>query len=499
MTSPNTNSTTEAEKLKQLLQTPPGHHPLPLRSLKDIGTTRTWDYSLPTISKHRRFLARHNFASDESFLEILEKDVGKGLPYRILKHVGVFDNHNNNNNNNNSIVLFGGCLLDIIFQCEHNIKDFDLRLVGEEFMQNETLCVQTARAFVASIFDFFIQENKKIGMYIGRHLDDDTKESKYRLADIIVSRRRSTVTIQLPNNIGVFQLTFAPARNIQEMLAKCQPHCTRIAIRNGAVVLDEMARYCIESTCIVLDTASFVHYYIEKEKEDEEEDKNDAIDNDNTGGRTLASQMVRYIKYFSEKGFDIILPDLDMEKVPRRNLQYNVCEVLALPSLTVVYDDIKGNIIMAQRLELPPYLASKTQSGTPIGEYDAEPTTNVGTNVGEAVHFNLRCLVHDVYDSFKYVAQGERYEEVFDFVPSLTPRMVDKSYETVTDSLMMGTIPISKITGYFSVTPPHEVVQELIAMPLKRLVQSGKLPQSFVLDEKMLETLVHKETESLKS
>ena len=491
MTSPTTKAAkttqTQAEILQQLLQTP--IHEQQLRSLKDIGTTRTWDFSLPTIGRHRGFTPRHNFNSDESFLEILEKDVGKGLPFKILQHAGVFDQ-------GNKIVLFGGCLLDIILKREDCIKDFDLRLVGEEFMDNEAMCVDTAKSFVASIFDFLTSENKRIEQRQEEAKQNGTLyagERKYNLTEITVSRVRSTVTVNLPRSIGaVFQLTFAPTRNIPEMLANCQPHCTRIAIQDGAVVLDEMARYSIESTCVILDTASFVNYHIEKEAEENSRDD----DNDNTGGRTIASQIMRYIKYFLEKGFDIIVPDLDMEKLPRRNLEYHVCEVLALPSLIVIYDEIKGNIIMTERLELPKYLASKSHNGAPIGEYDAEPTIGVG----EAVHFNLRCLVHDVYDSFKYVAQGERYEEVFDFVPSLTPRMVDKSYETVTDSLKTGTIPIQKITGYFSVTPPHEVIEELIARPLKRtcLVQSGKLPQTFVLDDKMLAQLAEKETDSLK-
>jgi hypothetical protein len=284
----------------------------------------------------------------------------------------------------------------------------------------------------------------------------------------------------------IFQLTFAPARTVQEMLGACQPQCTRLAIKDGAVVLDHWALFSIESTAIVLDTSSMVNFYC-GDAEDEDEQAKRAC-----SGRLVAGQFARFIKYHSEKGFDIILPELDMDKVPQRNLKFDVVEVLPLPCMTVVYDEVDNNQIMTTQLVLPKN--HKTNNLGLIGDYDSNPTPLVG----DAIHHNIRCLVNEVYDSFKYVSTGERWDHVFNFTPSLTPRMVKKSYETVIEDLEAGTIPIHRLTGYFSATRPDEVVEKLISEPLREgICKRGVLPRPFVLDDDVLKELVDKEVSQL--
>mmetsp|Transcript_3436 Transcript_3436/g.7277 ORF Transcript_3436/g.7277 Transcript_3436/m.7277 type:complete len:524 (+) Transcript_3436:98-1669(+) len=478
-------SSNQAQVLQSLLS----FKEVKLYGLKDIGTSRTWDFSMPTICRHRGFTDRHNFASDKSFFDIFEKDVNQGLPYQILKNAGVFEN-------NNSIVLFGGCVLDIILKKHYSIKDFDLRIVGEEYMNDEAKCISKAKDFVASIFSFLTEKNEEFERRKREVVESGgvIAHAKCDLQEIVVSRCRSTVTVQIPSHGGladiIFQLTFAPCRTVEEMLAACQPQCTRLAIKDGAVVLDGIARFCIESACIVLDVSSFLNYYQDdKETEDDEEMRK------TTSGRTITIQIHRFIKYFDEKGFDLILPELDMQKVQRRNLEYGVVEVLALPSMTVAYDEVKNNVIMATWVTLAKHLKSKVEENVgAIGVYGSSTVENVG----ESIHHNIRCLVHDIYDSFKYVAKGERYEHVFDFVPTLSPRMVTKSYETVTDELTNENIPIERILGYFSVTPSYKVVEKLISDPIKKQsCGKGKFPQQFQLDKDILNGLVDKEIKAL--
>ncbi len=447
---------------------------------------------MPTIGRHRGFTDSHNFASDKSFFDIFEKDVNQGLPYQILKHAGVFES-------DNSIVLFGGCILDIILKKHHSIKDFDLRLVGEEYMNDEVKCISKAKEFVASIFSYLIEQNeeferrKRKSMESGR----DIIHAKCDLQEIVVSRCRSTVTVQIPSHGGmtdiIFQLTFAPCRTVEDMLVACQPQCTRLAIKDGAVVLDGLARYCIESACIVLDVSSFTNYY--RDDNETENDEDDEEMRKFSSGRTLTIQTHRFIKYFDEKGFDIILPELDMEKVPKRNLKYGVDEVLALPSMIVAFSNVNNNFIMASWVSLAEHLKSKVEAnGGAIGVYGSSTVENVG----ESIHHNIRCLVHDIYDSFKYVAKGERYEHVFDFVPTLTPRMVTKSYETVAEDLDGENIPMKRIIGYFSVTPSDKVIEKLLSDPIrKQNCGKGKFPKPFKLDKDILKGLMDKEIEAL--
>lgn len=478
----------QAEVIRELLQAD-----VKLCSLSDIGSHRVFDFTLPTLTTPSRFTDRHTFASDDSFMELLQK-VNEGAPYEILSKAGACSK-------DNSIVLFGGCLLDVLFKRSDQIKDFDLRLVGPEYMDNEAKCVEKAKAFVASVFDYMLEQNKRIDQKIERAKNSEESTStattyegeRYDISEVTVSRRKSTVTIHIPGRRTFmrklqksmcFQLTFAPTATIEDMLAACLPHASRLAIFNEAVVLDQMARYCIESTCVILNTSDFRNFYVEAD---------DASD-PQWSGRVLATQLPRYIKYFTDKGFDIVLPDLDMANMPRRNLKYGVSEVLALPQLVVVYGLISGdNKIMAEDLSI----ADGYAIGDAIGEYDQNPEYDVGN----AIHHSIRCLVAGVLDQFKYVAKGEVWDEVFDFVPTLTPRMVDKSYETVETSLRSGTLDLQKVTGYFSETPPHDVISKLLVAPLKEEAMKrktlGQLPSPFKVDFGSARELVQKEKAGL--
>ena len=217
-----------------------------------------------------------------------------------MKYAHVFES-------DNDIVLFGGCLLDIVLNRSDSIRDFDLRLIGREYMMDETKCVAKAREFVGDVFEFIIKENEKVDKRIanaeekGRALNRND-DVKCNIQDIVVSRARSTVSVNVPS-YGVFQLTFAPTPSLEDLLAACQPHCTRLAVKDGAVVLDHLACFSIENTAIALDTSSFLNYYCDNEAVDDEEHARRI-----SSGRTISGQLARMIKYHQEKGFDLILP-----------------------------------------------------------------------------------------------------------------------------------------------------------------------------------------------
>jgi hypothetical protein len=173
-------------------------------SITDVGTERLWDYSLPTLTKPSRFTERQNFASNHSFMEVLRTEVIEGVPYEILKRVGAFKTKND-------VVLFGGSLLDIILKRQRTINDFDLHLVGEEFLDDETKCLEKAKAFVSTIFDFLKEENEKIER-AKTYRPHRGSCNPVQTNDVTASRRRSTVTINIPSYGSVkamcFQRTF---------------------------------------------------------------------------------------------------------------------------------------------------------------------------------------------------------------------------------------------------------------------------------------------------
>lgn len=192
-------------------------------------------------------------------------------------------------------------------------------------------------------------------------------------------------------------------------------------MKDNVVVLDAAAKYTLESLCVVLDTDGFKKFYCPEATTDKS-----------------VKHISRAIKHF-KKGFDIILPKLDMEKLPVRNLEFDQNEVLDLPQMTFIFDSHEDNKIMAGDVKLAK-TSHRIQSGW--NGYDAETTFDAA----KFIHHNIRCLVGGVYDDFYFWAEGEVLDPIFDYAPLLTERMIDKAYETLKkNALSSGSVNVNKV------------------------------------------------------
>ena len=209
--------------------------------------------------------------------------------------------------------------------------------------------------------------------------------------------------------------------------------------------------------------------------------------------RALVTEIQRTIKYFDSKGFDIIFPDLDMDKVPRRNLKFGVDEVLDLPCMTAVYDGVEGNKIMVSCLRI-----SDSKNGESVLEHQGY-SGGPDINPGETIHHNIRCLVADVYDQFQFATEGEQVAPIFDFCPTLTPRMIDKSFETVKDGIDGDSLEINKVIKYFSATHPAEVFRKLLVEPIQSMKRKSPNDSCLLygVDEAVLDELIAKEKDAI--
>lgn len=397
-----------------------------LVNLSDIRSIRAWDFSWPTLTVEHRFTERYTFTSDEPMLSAISAH-NYGVTQALLKQVGAFDS-------NNSIVLHGGALVDLVLKRGDSIKDWDLRLIGSDYVGNEEKCVEAARDFVKSVFDWIKSENERLQIQNCKRQEDGNKEEAlFDMNAVQVSRWYSTITVIVPSRGKVertiLQFTFAPMTSIKELFRHSKPHCTSIALYQGKIVLDNSARYCLESLCVVLDPATLTHCQVDENGPDNAPD--------------LTREIQRMITYFKEKGFDIILPGLDIDNLPTRNLKFDLMEALDLPALTAIYRKVEGNKIMVNTgLRIPGSNLSAS-----IVDYSDQSSINAGT----AIHHNIRCLVGDIYDRFQYVIEGEQVEPIFSFTPTLMPRSIDKSYETVRrDTLCDSSLDVGMVNSYFS-------------------------------------------------
>lgn len=478
---PSPKDVPESEILQEILEKRTAYSGT-LYSLSDLRTFRSWDFSWPTITKPRRFTSRHSYASDEAFFNTIENH-NNGVSYGLLQAVGAFEE-------NNSVVLYGGALVDIVTKREAEIKDWDLRLIGEECVKSTELCVEAAKKFVADVFTWLKMENEKVQIRNQERKNSaegsTLEEALFDIQQVMTIRSKSTVTIVIPGkkvpngnyhrvlDRTMLQFTFAPYETVQDLFANCTPHCTQLAIKNTTVVLSEAAKYCLESLCVVLNAKVFKQ---------------------GDSARSIRAEMKRACEYFDDKGFDIILPQLDIPKLPDRNLKFHLQEALDLPDMTVIYRKVEGYKIMADRVYVPEDDSNTEASDDDDSDYDGDVA---GYSVGESIHHNIRCLVSDVYDRFQFVAEGEVTDPVFDFAPLLTSRMVDKTYETVKLSLASGTIVVDKVIQYFQATPPAQVFEKLLVSRINETAtKTGALPASFKLDMDVLDELILKEKKAI--
>lgn len=468
-----TNTLPESENLRKILSLDAD---IELVSLSDIRSFRAWDFSCPTFTKPHRFTARHTYTSDKALFSAIEAHNG-GLSNALLKAVGVLKE-------DNSVVLYGGALVDLVLKRDAQINDWDLRLIGPEFVGSEEKCVKAAKQFVDSIFSCLKEDNNKIQMSNQKRQQDGKAQADlFDLNAVRVSRSKSTITVIVPPRgilrQTVLQLTYSPYTTIEDLFRHSRPHCSRIAIHRGKVVLDQAARYCLESLCVVIDTNGLLHC----------RDGDEGADH----ARALVTEVQRTIKYFDSKGFDIILPDLDMAKVPRRNLKFDIAEALDLPCMTAVYDDVEGNKIMVRHLCL-----SDSKNGESVLEHQGY-SGGPDINPGEIIHHNIRCLVADVYDQFQFATEGEQVAPIFDFCPTLTPRMIDKSFETVKDGIHGDSLEINKVIKYFSATHPAEVFRKLLMEPIQSMKKKSPNDSCLLhgVDEAVLDELIAKEIDAI--
>jgi hypothetical protein len=180
----------------------------------------------------------------------------------------------------------------------------------------------------------------------------------------------------------------------------------------------------------------------------------------------------RLSKYFEDKGVDIILPYLDLTKIPRRNLQYGVSEVIDLPSLAIVYEEITEKKLFTSSLDpCTPEEENKEEEETPtFGKpYSYDSSSKGQKSSGTIVHENIVHLLHDKPEKFQYHGEGKFLKDVLLPIPKLTDRMITNSYETVCEKLCSskGALDLLTVEKYFVFKKTSTILEEILVQPMK--------------------------------
>jgi hypothetical protein len=526
-----------------------------IKSLGDIGYKQLWDFSLPTFtwtphaqsSDTKRNLCL--YTTEESLVNAI-KVHNQGITYGLLSRVGVFDDEKCD------VALHGESLVDFILNHrqgqDHDISGrvLRLRLVGAAYTRNQQACLERAKEIVSEVTNFLEKENKNlttIGIHQMQKKQNENLRagvnvkpeethmhavavSLFKLDELMVCRMRNVITIIVPGRAGNegevkatrLELTCWSYEDIPQLLCASYPHCAQIAILGGRVMVTDAAQYCLQSACIFADDEALrQHHYNQSDlqhrlcirstpstsseaaddvKAVATKQKQDREQNVRAQAHIICDSVSILKKYF-DKGFDIVLPQLDMSKIPDRNFRFGVQEVLDLPQMTVILDNIQEKRILVDEIRLSCSCRANRSSSrisSRIGGCDfllnsigvtyssTDPHPPAFSSIAIDQH-NVKCLVRDHYSNFIYSSSGAGCTRtgfdidsvLFDVFPRITPRMIDECYTQVEAKLSqdaetgLGYVVSPRLVfDYFCATPSYEVMEKLIIQPLREMEES---------------------------
>jgi hypothetical protein len=394
-----------------------------LYTLKDISTTRAWNYELPTLTKKQRFLDRKSWNSAVDFRESFYSK------FPIFKHVDL-----------SNIAVMGGGMFDILHSREDKIADIDLFLCGDLFFKKSENNKESLEAKIVQRAEKFIDD-------VYRSLEDYVKDMNniqssswlrreiINLSDFLdkfqANRKGPVITFHIPNVDVPIQLVLCPHENVTMLLREVDLDCTAIAYHENEVYFNSISKFCYENACTILSEERNKYYE------------------------------PRLSKYF-EKGVDIILPDANVEKFPRKNLKFEVSEVTDLAYLGIIYNEIAEKRVFTDKL-VAYHPSSSTEEDEKGFRFEIEKETSVEEEdqkdeeddeytdsvysvsdhvekktktektkpAGVIVHENIIHLIHDLPQRFQYHGEGKYVKDVLLPIPKLTNRMITNSFQTV--------------------------------------------------------------------
>lgn len=425
-----------------------------LYSLADISRDRNWNYELPTLTKKGRFTARKPWDTCGEFKDAFFEN------FPIFKEIDL-----------SNIAVMGGVVFDLLHGLENRVADIDLFIVGTLPGEGTTeeKVIRRAEKLMDDIYNHVVR-------YVKQQNDEEDNRrrqfgSQYQqkmvlssnLSFLKVTRNGSVLTfnVPVPSSKVPIQLVLGAPRTVPDLLRQVDLDCTAIAFVEGQKLqFNAMSKFCFENACTVVS---------------------------NIRSKTFETRLE---KYFNWKGVDVVLPQLDLSKIPKRNLKYDVEEVIDLATLAIVYSEIiNGGKIITTRLtkidneEEDEASAVEEATGSTANwaatAYGSFQCAKDMKPAGIIIHENVIHLIHDLPERFQFYGEGKYLKDALLPIPKLTNRMISNSYETVKgqieQALRVGMLNVLTLEKYFTVKPASQIIRELLGAPLEALEEKKEV------------------------
>jgi hypothetical protein len=424
-----------------------------LFTLSDVGSVRVWNYELPTLTKKGRFTARQPWNSSGEFREAF------------LNKYPIFESLDLSN-----IAVMGGVVFDFLHCREQYVTDIDLFLCGDLSHSGEgkmeERVLKRAEKFIDDIYNYLEMvvkkqnaENEESARKYGKTARQDQLLLSQYINEFKATRNGPVITFHVPTVAVPIQLVLCPHSTLPDLMRRVDLDCTAIAYYQNEVYFNSISKFCYENACTVV-------------------------------GLTKNLSFERRIAKYFEKGVDIILPALDIDRIPQKNLKYEVQEVLDLNYVAIIYNEIVGQKIHVNRI-IPNMLEEEGKTNKngrrPLlhiisggWSNSAYSSSTKEKNSGVIIHENIIHLLHDLPERFQFYGDGKFVKDVLLPIPKFTNRMITNTFDTVRDELMAfkdGTLEIPVLEKYFVIKSPSQIIEEILLAPLKERESAAKRQQ----------------------
>lgn len=210
------------------------------------------------------------------------------------------------------------------------------------------------------------------------------------------------------------QIIFRLYKTISEILHGFDLGSSAVGFDGSVLYFTSMSKYCFENSINIVDTT-----------------------------RRSLSYEYRLTKYLN-RGFEIVLPGLDLKKLRTNNLEFGVPEVCALPFMIFSYSDVSQNKIVLKRLLKKNNWFNKDTNQRFTSDY------HFVSNKYELFNENIKNFIRLETNRYYRFAFGPEVLNVFDKFTTVTESMVEKFYNRMKYAIhSRGRLNVEKLKIYF--------------------------------------------------
>jgi hypothetical protein len=394
----------------------PGNKTGKLFPLSSININNDYDYSYPTIVTDMTATMKNNMIRDITvFKEVFNNKYQKYISK--LKF--------------NNILIAGGSIGSTLLQKEIN-NDIDIFVYGLSLDQADAKVKDIIQQLYASYIEYIKVTNAE-------RKESNTNDNNFnnlpRTAKVINVRNKHCISINF-NDGGKIQIILRLYKNVEQILYGFDLGSSAVGYNGSEIYFTTLGKLSYEYMINVIDPS-----------------------------RRSTTYESRLIKYYN-RGFSIVLPDLDIKKLRTNYFKYNMAEVAELPYFTFAYREIKGN-----KLYHPNFIGKKerkckgentTPSEVPV-EFDTEKYSDYQSNMineYQIFYLNLGNLVRDQHDYYYYSENMNL--DIINNMPYITGSRIIDFYDKLAESIYSKcTFNVKLFSTYFSKDLLPEVINQL--------------------------------------